>query len=136
MRAKSHPESDASPIEDGFHLSPGLLKAKCEAAELANSRRAVFEPRFATRQQSSQEITGQGLGIGPNKTHSRRRVWVQHQEAENSLAGGGASPHACIHSFHFLTEGTAPGAEGPGAIKDPRGAQAGDAGCPNCWDQD
>lgn len=44
----------------------------CEAAGLANSRRAVFEPRFATRQHSS-ETTGQGLQIGPNKTHSRTR---------------------------------------------------------------
>nr|XP_025714870.1 zinc finger protein GLIS2 [Callorhinus ursinus] len=69
MKAKLHRESGASSTRGGFS-SPGLLKASCEAAGLAaglaNSRRAVFEPRFATRQHSNEKITGQGLQTDPN----------------------------------------------------------------------
>lgn len=48
-------------------MSPGLLEANWEAAKLPNSRRAVFEPRFATRQQSGKKMRGRGLRVGPNK---------------------------------------------------------------------
>lgn len=111
--------------------SPGLLKAKLKGGGLANRRRSAFEPRFATRQQSTEKITGQGLQIGPNKTHSRTQAWVQHQEGKDSLGGCGAFTLAGIHSFHLLTASAA-----PRETKDLRSAQAGNAGCPNCWGQD
>lgn len=61
----------------GCFLFGGLLKANCVAARLANSSsRALFEPRFDTRQRSSEKTDS-------NKTHSIR-VGVQHQEVKTT----------------------------------------------------
>lgn len=62
-------------------MSAGLLNANCIVAGLANSSRALFKPRFATRQ-NSKKITGRQLQIGSNKTHSRTPVGFQHQEVK------------------------------------------------------
>lgn len=65
----------------------------------------------------SKKIIGRGLRVDPNKTHLKNSsLGFNLREVGNQLS----LLQLISHSLHFLIARIALGAEGPGAINDPR----------------